>query len=106
MHANRAEAPTGLSADLQDKLRALKIRRRHRFVVMRIDGTEVVDAGSGLPSAGPAELLASLPFSDCRYAVYDHEIVTADGRKANKLFFFSWLPHNATPHNKVSQRVC
>ena len=100
-HANRAESPTGMSTDLQDKLKALKLRRKHRFVTMRIEGTEVVAETVAAPAEGPAELKVALPYSDCRYAVYDQEIVTADGRKANKLFFFTWLPHNATPHNKV-----
>ncbi len=100
-HGNRAESPTGMSTDLQDKLKALKLRRKHRFVTMRIEGTEVVAETAAPPGEGPAELRAALPYSDCRYAVYDQAIVTADGRKANKLFFFTWLPHNATPHNKV-----
>eukprot|EP00904_Undaria_pinnatifida_P010186 jgi/Undpi1/6298/HiC_scaffold_20.g08781.m1 len=100
-HANRAESPTGMSTDLQDKLKALKLRRKHRFLVMRIDGTEVVADVVGAPGQGPAELRAALPYSDCRYAVYDQELVTTDGRKTSKLFFFTWLPHNATPHNKV-----
>lgn len=102
-HANRAESPTGMSTDLQDKLKALKLRRKHRFLVMRIDGTEVVADVVGAPGQGPAELRAALPYSDCRYAVYDQELVTTDGRKTSKLFFFTWLPHNATPHNKVSE---
>ncbi|CAM9440585.1 unnamed protein product [Ectocarpus fasciculatus] len=101
-HANRAESPTGMSTDLQDKLKALKLRRKHRFVTMRIEGTEVVAETVAAPAEGPAELKAALPYSDCRYAVYDQAIVTADGRKANKLFFFTWVPHNATPHNKMA----
>lgn len=101
--ANRAESPTGMSTELQDKLKALKLRRKHRFLVMRIDATEVVADAVGAPGEGPEQLRVALPYSDCRYAVYDQEIVTADGRKANKLFFFTWLPHNATPHNKVSR---
>lgn len=100
-HANRAQSPTGMATDLQDKLKALKLRRKHRFVTMRIEGTEVVAETVAAPGEGPAELKLALPYSDCRYAVYDQEIVTADGRKANKLFFFTWIPHNATPHNKV-----
>lgn len=100
-HANRAESPTEISTDLQDKLKALKLRRKHRFLVMRIDGTEVVADVVGAPEQGPAELRTALPYSDCRYAVYDQELVTSDGRKTSKLFFFTWLPHNATPHNKV-----
>lgn len=100
-HENRAESPTGMATDLQDTLKQLKLRRKHRFVVMRIDGTEVVAASVGARGQGPAELRVALPYSDCRYAVYDQEVVTSDGRKTNKLFFFTWLPHNATPHNKV-----
>lgn len=100
-HADTVKSPTGISTDLQNKLRALKLRRKHRFLVMRIEGTEVVAETAGAPSQGPEELRAALPFSDCRYAVYDQEVLTSDGRKTSKLFFFSWLPHNATPQNKV-----
>ena len=103
-HTNTVKSPKGVSTDLQSKLRALKLRRKHRFLVMRIEGTEVVSETVGPSSAGPEELRAALPFSDCRYAVYDQEILTPDGRKTNKLFFFSWLPHNATPQNKVHRK--
>lgn len=102
-HTDTVKSPTGVSTDLQNKLRALKIRRKHRFLVMRIEGTEVVAETAGAPSQGPEELRAALPFSDCRYAVYDQEVVTSDGRKTSKLFFFSWLPHNATPQTKVQR---
>lgn len=101
VHSNRAASPNGMSDELLATLKALKIRRRHRFVVMRIDGTQVVAETVAPPKDGPGELRTALPYSDCRYGVYDQEIVTSDGRKANKLFFITWLPHNATPHNKV-----
>lgn len=45
---------------------------------------------------------AQLPYTDCRYAVYDHEFTTSDGRIADKLFFLSWMPHNATPYSKMA----
>ncbi|CAM9413885.1 unnamed protein product [Choristocarpus tenellus] len=102
IHTNRAESPVDMSSDLLEKLRLLKLRRRHRYVVMRIDGTQVVAESVGEPAAGPTELKESLPYSDCRYAVYDLAYTTHDGRKTNKLLFFSWLPHNATPHNKMA----
>ncbi|CAN0100979.1 unnamed protein product, partial [Discosporangium mesarthrocarpum] len=101
LHTNKAESPVDMSQDLVDKLKGLKLRRRHRYLVMRIDGTQVVAESVGSPGDGPEELKAALPYSDCRYAVYDLEYLTHDGRKANKLLFFSWLPHNSTPHNKV-----
>jgi cofilin len=43
-----------------------------------------------------------LPFTDCRFAVYDHEYTTADGRMASKLWFISWLPSNSTPYTKMA----
>lgn len=49
-----------------------------------------------------ADLKALLPYTDCRYAVYDHEFKTHDGRITNKLFFLSWMPHNATPYSKMA----
>ena len=33
-----------------------------------------------------------LPPNECRYAVYDHEFKTADGRQTDKLFFIFWGP--------------
>ena len=41
------------------------------------------------------------PRAAARYAVYDHEFSTHDGRLASKLFFISWLPRNATPQAKM-----
>jgi cofilin len=45
---------------------------------------------------------ASLPFTDCRFAVYDQEYKTADGRPASKIWFISWFPQNSTPYNKMA----
>jgi cofilin len=34
--------------------------------------------------------VAALPADDCRYALYDMDFTTTDGRPANKLVFISW----------------
>eukprot|EP00968_Pinguiococcus_pyrenoidosus_P019464 scaffold2117_cov241-Pinguiococcus_pyrenoidosus.AAC.17 len=47
-------------------------------------------------------MMAALPQSDCRYVVYDHDFVTHDGRKTSKMYFISWMPSNATRHNKMA----
>jgi hypothetical protein len=39
-------------------------------------------------------MAASLPYTDSRYVVYDHEFKTHDGRPASKLYFISWMPLN------------
>src|SRR3546814_15871079 len=46
-----------------------------------------------------------LPFTDCRYVVFDKEFTTHDGRKTNKLFFVAWLPHK-TGRESCRERVC
>eukprot|EP01034_Spumella_vulgaris_P032856 gene32856-40557_t len=43
-----------------------------------------------------------LPFTDCRYAIYDQDYKTADGRPASKLWFVSWFPTNATTYHKMA----
>ena len=48
------------------------------------------------------EFKACLPYTDCRYAVYDYEFTTKDGRPADKLYFMTWMPHNATPYSKMA----
>ncbi|KAG5191746.1 hypothetical protein JKP88DRAFT_230865 [Tribonema minus] len=83
-------------------LKDLKLRRKYRFLVLRIEGGEVVPDATAPPAAGAPQLEAALPFSDCRYCVYDQDYTTDDGRKTSRLLFISWLPHNATPYAKMA----
>ncbi|CAM9400892.1 unnamed protein product [Phaeothamnion confervicola] len=99
--ANRGEAATGLTDDAAKMLKDLKLRRRYRFLVLKIVNGAVAVETAGDPNGGLPELEAALPIADCRYAIYDHEFVTADGRKTNKLLFISWLPVNASAHAKM-----
>ncbi len=48
------------------------------------------------------ELKKTLPFTDCRYCIYDQEYKTADGRPASKLWFISWFPSNSTTYHKMA----
>lgn len=68
----------------------LKMRRAHRFVLFKIDGAAINVDATGPPAASFADFMRALPDSDCRYAVYDHEFLTSDGRKSSKLFFVTW----------------
>ncbi|KAF1334349.1 Actin depolymerizing factor, partial [Globisporangium splendens] len=76
--------------DVAAEFKQLKMRRKYRFVLFKIDGAQMVVDATGPPSAGFADFLHALPDSDCRYAVYDHEFLTSDGRKSSKLFFVTW----------------
>lgn len=72
------------------EFKQLKMRRKYRFVFFKIDGAQIIVDATGPPTATYADFIKALPDSDCRYAVYDHEFMTADGRKASKLFFITW----------------
>jgi cofilin len=82
----------------------LKIRRKHRFIVYKIDATTeaVVPETIGPRDSGLPDMLAALPDADSRYVIFDYEFTTYDGRPTNKLFFLSWFPNNATPYSKMA----
>jgi cofilin len=90
------------TAEVVSEFKLLKMRRKYRFLLFRIEGAQIVVDASAPPSAAFADLLRALPDSDCRYAVYDHEFTTADGRKSSKLFFVTWIPQNSHPGFKMA----
>lgn len=84
------------------EFKQLKMRRKYRYVLFRIEADKVVVDATAPPSASFADFNAALPDSDCRYAVYDHEFLTPDGRKSSKLFFVTWIPQNSHPGFKMA----
>lgn len=82
------------TAEAAAEFKQLKMRRKYRFVLFKIDGAHINVDAHGPPSASFADFLRALPDSDCRYAVYDHEFTTSDGRKSSKLFFVTWYVLN------------
>lgn len=90
------------SAEVTAEFKQLKMRRKHRFVFFKIDGALIAVDKTGPPNATFADFLNALPDSECRYAVYDHEYSTADGRKSSKLFFVTWIPQNSHPGFKMA----
>ncbi|KAF4322104.1 hypothetical protein BBI17_004353 [Phytophthora kernoviae] len=84
------------------EFKQLKMRRKYRYVLLRIEAAHVVVDSTAPPSATFKDFEAALPDSDCRYAVYDHEFLTSDGRKSSKIFFVSWIPQNSHPGFKMA----
>lgn len=80
----------------------LKIRRKHRFVVFRLGETEMEVEAIGHREQSFISLKKLLPFTDCRFCVFDQELTTVDGRAANKLWLISWFPLNSTPIAKMT----
>ncbi|CAH0368347.1 unnamed protein product [Pelagomonas calceolata] len=102
-YANKATAGS-VDPRCKEVFTQLKIRRKHRYVVYKIDPeTEAVVVETiGERDADLDALLRALPDADSRYAIFDHAYKTYDGRPANKLFFLSWFPSNATPYSKMA----
>lgn len=69
-----------------DTFKELKLRRTYRYMILRIQGNEIEVEHTGKET----QVQNVLSDSECRYFVYDHDIVTDDGRNTSKLYFVSW----------------
>ena len=101
--ANKTTAGS-VSDDCYPTYEQMKIRRKHKFIVFKIDGeTEQIVVELAGPKKGTLDdMKAALPDTECRYVVYEHEFKTPDGRPTDTLYFMSWMPHNSTPYNKMA----
>ncbi|GFY82774.1 actin depolymerizing factor 6 [Actinidia rufa] len=70
----------------------LQRKKVHRYVIFKIDEKkkEVVVEKTGGPAESYDDFTASLPESDCRYAVYDFDFVTSENCQKSKIFFIAW----------------
>jgi cofilin len=80
----------------------LKVRRKHRFIVFKMGPEEVEVEMVGERKVGFDALKVALPFTECRFCIFDQDYTTPDGRPASKLWFVSWFPKNATTHHKMA----
>eukprot|EP01038_Epipyxis_sp_PR26KG_P009192 gene9192-12397_t len=102
-YANKVtEIPNSISEECVEKFQELKLRRKHRYIVYRIgeSGIEVERLGGRKESY--EEFKSSLPYTDCRYCIYDQDYKTSDGRPASKLWFICWFPENSNTYNKMA----
>jgi len=78
----------------------LKLRKKHNFIVYTLnnDNTEIIVERSGTEKY--PEFIATLPRTECRYAVYDFQFDTKDGVR-NKIIFLTWSPDIAKIKNKM-----
>lgn len=79
-----------VSDDVVNQFNELKLHRiPTKFATYKIeDGSIVRDFESD--SDNFDEFLQTLPPDDCRYAVYDMNFTTTDGRPGNKLVLVTW----------------
>eukprot|EP00603_Paraphysomonas_imperforata_P007523 CAMPEP_0114418586 /NCGR_PEP_ID=MMETSP0103-20121206/3575_1 /TAXON_ID=37642 ORGANISM="Paraphysomonas imperforata, Strain PA2" /NCGR_SAMPLE_ID=MMETSP0103 /ASSEMBLY_ACC=CAM_ASM_000201 /LENGTH=168 /DNA_ID=CAMNT_0001586953 /DNA_START=55 /DNA_END=561 /DNA_ORIENTATION=+ len=99
---NKAEGIHTISNACREAFEGLKLRRKHKFVIFKIGDFEIDVETIGDKNGTYEDFKACLSHTDCRYAVFDQDFLTADGRPTSKIWFVSWFPSNATPYNKMA----
>ncbi|MBA0587353.1 hypothetical protein Gorai_000485 [Gossypium raimondii] len=81
----------------------LQRKKVFRYVIFKIDEKkkEVIVEKTGGPTESYDDFAASLPESDCRYAVYDFDFVTSENCQKSKIFFIAWSPSGSRIRSKM-----
>eukprot|EP01018_Ginkgo_biloba_P029653 Gb_20311 [translate_table: standard] len=100
-----ANAASGMAVNDECKLKFLELKRKkiYRFIIFKIDEKQqqiTVDKLGG-PAESYDSFTASLPETECRYAVYDFDFVTEDNCQKSKIFFISWSPDTSKVRDKM-----
>ena len=81
----------------------LKLKRQHRYILFIVNSESIDVDKIGERDSSYQSFKAVLPFTDCRFAVYDEEkIDPVRNVPVNKLWFLSWNPMNSSTHNKMA----
>ena len=67
-----AEAVERVSPETLTETTNLKIRRKYRFLIYKIEGTEIIVEHIGEREADVEAFKRKLPINECRYALYDY----------------------------------
>lgn len=91
----------GVNPECLEAFQRLKLGKKLKYIIFTLskDKTEIVVEKESI--AGDYEdFTEDLPGSECRWAVYDLEFNTDDGKR-NKLVFVSWSPDTAKIKDKM-----
>jgi hypothetical protein len=72
----RSSLDQGISAQCIKLFEDLKIRRAHRYLILRIGDSAIEVETVGDRDETFKDLTKKLPFTECRYCVYDQDILT------------------------------
>mmetsp|Transcript_14503 Transcript_14503/g.13108 ORF Transcript_14503/g.13108 Transcript_14503/m.13108 type:complete len:139 (+) Transcript_14503:35-451(+) len=96
-------ASTGVtvSDSVVNQFNDLKLGRfKAKYIIYKIEGGLIVTEKVG-ESEKFDDFIASFPEDDCRYAIYDMNFTTTDGRPGNKLVSISWAPETSKIKSKM-----
>ena len=102
---NKAGSGTHLepSAECGAVFQALKIKRKHRYIVYKVEAETIEVEKASERNDTYASFKEGLPYTDCRFAIFAHEKIDPVRKvPVNKLFFVVWSPSNASTYNKVA----
>lgn len=85
--------------DVLGDVRAGGVSRHAPLSLTRALALSLSRARRPLPqkSATYKTFISNLPETSCRYAVYDYEFKTKDGRSSAKIYFFTWSASRSPP---------
>ena len=73
----------------------LKLRKKFTYIIFCLDRSlNGIIVEKARQSTNYEEFLEDLPPNDCRYAIYDFQYETGEGKR-NKICFISWSPDDA-----------
>jgi cofilin len=92
------QASLVLDEAIASTFNALRMKRSHRYIIVGIseDGKNATCEHVGERAATFAEFKSKMPSDEPRYAIYDLEFVTKDGRHESKLVFIMYSPDTCT----------
>ncbi|XP_072151071.1 uncharacterized protein [Setaria viridis] len=100
-----ANSASGMAVSDECKLKFqdLKSKRSFRFITFKIDEQtqQVVVDRLGQPGDTYDDFTASMPDSECRYAVFDFDFTTDENCQKSKIFFISWSPDTSRVRSKM-----
>ncbi|KAG2567910.1 hypothetical protein PVAP13_7NG277900 [Panicum virgatum] len=100
-----ANSASGMAVNDECKLKfqELKSKRSFRFITFKIDEhtQQVVVDRLGKPGDTYDDFTASMPDSECRYAVFDFDFTTDENCQKSKIFFISWSPDTSRVRSKM-----
>uniref|UniRef100_A0A0E0DGX4 ADF-H domain-containing protein n=1 Tax=Oryza meridionalis TaxID=40149 RepID=A0A0E0DGX4_9ORYZ len=101
----KANSASGMAVGDECKLKfqELKSKRSFRFITFKIDERtqQVIVDRLGQPGDTYDDFTASMPASECRYAVFDFDFVTDENCQKSKIFFISWSPDTSKVRSKM-----
>jgi cofilin len=93
----------GVPEDVAGEFKLMKQRRKYRWMTLKLDhdSFQVSVEKTGEAASSAADFVKALPESEARYAVFDYEFTTKDGRKTSKIYFVIWTPAAALARSKM-----